>query len=300
MRISKVGYCCVLAISMLVVALFVEADSASTDSAKLKFPKPPYRVTMPNAGISAHRGASDTHPENTLPALREALRLGAHQIEFDVYLSKDGVPVLMHDHTVDRTTDGSGVVFEMTLEQLKKLDAGSWKDPRFAGTRVPTLDEALAIMPPNVWLNVQLRGDREVGRKVAQAIVKHGQLHQAFLACGREVALGAREIEPSIMICNMENQGASAAYVNATLQQRDHFIQIAAGMAAPELIEKLKKRGVMINFCCTNNPDDLKNLYGHGIMFPLTDRVATMLEKAEQLRYPRRPYAQGESYEEVP
>ena len=78
---------------------------------------------MPSRGICAHRGASDTHPENTLAAFREAIQLGAHMIEFDVALSKDGQLVLMHDTTVDRTTDGDGPVSELTLAELKKLDA---------------------------------------------------------------------------------------------------------------------------------------------------------------------------------
>ena len=79
---------------------------------------------MPTRGICAHRGASDSHPENTIAAFREAIRLGAHMIELDVTLSSDGKLVLMHDHTVDRTTDGNGRVEELTLADLKKLDAG--------------------------------------------------------------------------------------------------------------------------------------------------------------------------------
>ena len=112
------------------------------------------RVSMPERGICAHRGASDTHPENTLAAFREAIRLGAAMIEFDVALSADGKLVLIHDSTLDRTTNGTGPVSARTLEQLKTLDAGSWKAKRFAGAKVPTLDEALSMMPETIWLNV--------------------------------------------------------------------------------------------------------------------------------------------------
>ncbi|MDP7584767.1 MAG: glycerophosphodiester phosphodiesterase family protein, partial [Verrucomicrobiota bacterium] len=79
------------------------------------------------------------HRENTIAAFREAIRLGAHMIEFDVALTGDGKLVLMHDHTIDRTTDGSGRVEEWLLADLKKLDAGSWKNSRFEGERIPTL-----------------------------------------------------------------------------------------------------------------------------------------------------------------
>src|SRR5215471_13671861 len=93
--------------------------------------------------ISAHRGYSSDFPENTLPALGAALEAGADVAEIDVRLTRDDKLVLMHDTTVDRTTDGSGPVREMTLAEVKRLDAGSWFVRKFAGTRVPTLDEVL-------------------------------------------------------------------------------------------------------------------------------------------------------------
>src|SRR5690606_35407546 len=78
---------------------------------------------MPLRGVCAHRGASATHPENTLSALREAIRLGAHMLEFDVRATLDGQLVLMHDPNVDRTTNGVGAVSEMNFDLLRKLDA---------------------------------------------------------------------------------------------------------------------------------------------------------------------------------
>ncbi len=94
--------------------------------------------------ISAHRGYSSAAPENTIPALEAALALGAHVAEVDVRLTRDGHLVLMHDRTLNRTTDGSGPVADATLEEVRQLDAGSWFDRKFAGTKVPTLDETLA------------------------------------------------------------------------------------------------------------------------------------------------------------
>jgi glycerophosphoryl diester phosphodiesterase len=107
--------------------------------------------------VVAHRGASEDWPENTLAALRAAVRAGAQMVEFDVYQTKDGVFVLMHDATCDRTTDAVAKfgrkevrVDELTLAQIRTLDAGTWKDPRFAAERVPTLEEALAAVFPAV------------------------------------------------------------------------------------------------------------------------------------------------------
>ena len=111
---------------------------------------------MPSRGICAHRGAMDTHPENTLSAFEEAVRLGVQMIELDVRLTKDEHLVILHDQTVDRTTDGHGEINGLTLLQVKELDAGSWKSISFKGERIPTLKEALAVIPPNIWINLDV------------------------------------------------------------------------------------------------------------------------------------------------
>jgi glycerophosphoryl diester phosphodiesterase len=95
--------------------------------------------------IAAHRGDRAHYPENTLPALRAVLESDFDFVETDIQLSADGVPVLIHDLTVERTTNGTGAVADLTLEQLKALDAGSWYDPEFAGEQIPTLEEFLTL-----------------------------------------------------------------------------------------------------------------------------------------------------------
>ncbi len=111
---------------------------------------------LPERGICAHRGAMETHPENTLAAFKEAVFLGAHMIEFDVRLTKDGHLVILHDETVDRTTNGMGKISELTLHEVKQLDAGSWKSEIFTGEKIPTLQEVLIVLPENIWLNIHL------------------------------------------------------------------------------------------------------------------------------------------------
>lgn len=95
--------------------------------------------------VVAHRGASRHAPENTLGAMRRALDLGADWIEIDVRLTRDGVPVVLHDATVDRTTDGHGPVSAHTLARLRQLNAGGWFGPEFALERIPTLEEVLTF-----------------------------------------------------------------------------------------------------------------------------------------------------------
>ena len=96
-----------------------------------------------NIYVAAHRGASTKYPENTMLAFRKAGEMGVDQIETDVRVTKDGHLVLIHDETVDRTTNGSGKVCDMTLGELRALDAGAWKGEEFAGLRIPLLTEFL-------------------------------------------------------------------------------------------------------------------------------------------------------------
>ena len=93
--------------------------------------------------VCGHRGYSLHYPENTLPAFAAAKAWGATAIEIDVVLSAEGEPIVLHDRTLDRTTDGHGFAADFALEQIRGLDAGTGFDMRFAGTRVPTLEEAV-------------------------------------------------------------------------------------------------------------------------------------------------------------
>ena len=93
--------------------------------------------------VVAHRGYSARYPENTASAFDAAISAGADMIELDVCITKDRVPVVIHDQTLERTTDGAGMVSEFNLSELKKLDAGSWFSPEFKGESIPTLEEIL-------------------------------------------------------------------------------------------------------------------------------------------------------------
>lgn len=110
-------------------------------------------------GVISHRGAAALAPENTLAAMRRAFEQGVDFVEADLHLTADGVPVLMHDPTVDRTTDGLGAVSGHSLEQIRALDAGSWFGAEFAGEPVPTLAEFLdELTPTNSRALIELKG----------------------------------------------------------------------------------------------------------------------------------------------
>jgi len=128
--------------------------------------------------ILGHRGASGEAPENTLAAFRLALEQGAEGFELDVTLSADGVPVVIHDDTIDRTTNGTGEVARLTLSELKKLDAGSWKSERYAGERIPTLEEVFLEFGGRAVINVELKDDPSPDKRLAPHVVQLIQAHR--------------------------------------------------------------------------------------------------------------------------
>jgi glycerophosphoryl diester phosphodiesterase len=134
----------------------------------------------------AHRGWSGKAPENTMTAIRLALAEPAIQaMEIDVQLSRDGVPVLIHDFTLERTTTGSGLVMDHTLEELRALDAGSWFHEKFAGERIPTLEEALLAVKGRCTLNIELKATSDMypglAEKVLELLEKHDMKQEVYI-----------------------------------------------------------------------------------------------------------------------
>ena len=123
----------------------------------------------------AHRGASGYAPENTMAAFMEAFELKADFIELDVAMTKDGVLIVIHDDTVDRTTDGTGKVAELTYDYIRTLDAGSWFSPEFAGEQVPTLGEVLNTFRGKIGILIEIKDPiiyPGIEQKVADELIK--------------------------------------------------------------------------------------------------------------------------------
>ena len=129
--------------------------------------------------VIAHRGYSSEAPENTLPAFDLAVSRGFRHVELDVQLTADGVPIVIHDATLNRTTDGSGPVSKATLSDILGLDAGSWfGDRSYRGVGVPTLSEVLARYSANLHLHIELKSTQsELPKKVFDLLERHGWQH---------------------------------------------------------------------------------------------------------------------------
>lgn len=148
--------------AMLIAALTAVLVSPAMDSRADARPRQPLTI--------AHRGASGYAPENTMPAFDQAVRMNADFIELDVQMSKDGQLVVIHDTTVDRTTDGTGAVGDLTWQQLRALDAGEWFAPEFAGARIPSLAEVLDRYGGKIGILIEMKAPwlyEGIERKVA-------------------------------------------------------------------------------------------------------------------------------------
>jgi len=152
--------------------------------------------TFPHPILLAHRGDLTHAPENTLPAFSQAIQKGADGVELDAKLTADGHVIVIHDETVDRTTNGKGKVASFSLDAIRKLDAGSWFDAKFAGTQVPLLEEAFEMVGKDKLINIELTNyftPRDgLVLKVCELIKRHNNARQiifsSFLASNLKIA----------------------------------------------------------------------------------------------------------------
>ena len=175
---------------LIVFTSIIQAENESTSHAT-------------TTGASAHRGDHMAAPENTIPSILSAVKKGAHQIEIDVKSTQDGSLVLMHDWTVDRTTDGTGKVAEMTVAEIRKLDAGSGFSSEFKGVRVPLLCEALEAIPEKILCNVHVHGGTDTVVRTAELIAELDCLGNCFVTLGMdafEEMAAVRNAVPAIKI----------------------------------------------------------------------------------------------------
>ncbi|MBK9207624.1 MAG: glycerophosphodiester phosphodiesterase [Anaerolineales bacterium] len=141
---------------------------------------------FPNLVIFAHRGDLAHAPENTLPSFQQALQKGADGVELDAKLTADGHVIVIHDPTLDRTTDGKGRVAASTLEVIRKLDAGTWFNEKFAGTKVPLLEEVFETVGRDKMINIELTNYASprdgLVLKVSELIKRHNNQSQILFS----------------------------------------------------------------------------------------------------------------------
>lgn len=233
--------------------------------------------------VCAHRGDVKNAPENTLPAFQSAVKKGVQMIEFDVQMTKDGHLVIMHDSTVNRTTNGKGKVSELTSEEIYKLDAGKWFNGKFTGVKVPSLAEVVSIIPYGILCNVHVYGDEFATGIVAKTLKEMGQLGRCFIACNDEKQVQAvREKVPEMKICLLPDKSEKRrAFVERGIRLKANYIQINAMQGLENIKEDVEfahLNGIKVNFFSAQKPEIIKKLAEAGVDYILTDDVDLCFE----------------------
>jgi glycerophosphoryl diester phosphodiesterase len=226
----------------------------------------------------AHRGASGTAPENTLAAFRAAIAVGAAMCELDVQTTRDHALVVIHDDTVDRTTDGQGAVKEMTLAQLKRLDAGvrfSATVPR--GEPIPTLDEVFALTAGQCALNIELKS-AQVEKGVVALMRKWKALETSMVSSfdwGRLARIHELEVAVRIGVLaekNVPRMFAAAARLSA------YAINPRFDLVTSELCATAHARGLKVLVWTVDAPELMRLLIGCGVDGIMTNYPARLRE----------------------
>lgn len=192
--------------------------------------------------VIAHRGEHRAHPENTLPAFQAAIEAGADYFELDVRTTSDGRLVLMHDGKVDRTTQGSGVVREMTYDQIRALDAGAKFSPQFAGVKVPTFEEALALAHGKIGVYVDSKDIAPPD--LVKALTAADMLNSVVIYGGAGFLKKVQALNPALKVMPEAYGATTLEKLVADLQPR--VIAFDAGDFKAETIAIAQRAGARI------------------------------------------------------
>jgi glycerophosphoryl diester phosphodiesterase len=221
----------------------------------------------------AHRGASGHAPQNTIAAFTLAADMGADGIELDVRLSADGEAMVIHNQSVDDTTDGTGPVHRKTVAELKALDAGSWFDARFAGERVPTLAEAFDAVGERLWINVEVKvqpghhpleqeakvvhliEDRDLVERVIVSSFSPRSLRRVY-TMNRHIPLGLLYARPLSSLSCLFRRWLGVPY----RALHPHFSQVDV-----RRVGEAHRRGQWVNVWTVDAADDMRRMRDLGV-----------------------------------
>ena len=241
--------------------------------------------------VIAHRGFSGGAPENTLAAFKKAMDLGVDMIEFDVLLSEDGQVVVIHDDTLNRTTNGKGKVANYTLNELKQLDGGSWFGKEFSGEKIPTLQEVLELTRGQVLLNIELKkGDlgrytmMDLADRSLKEVENAGILNQVVFGSFDSSAIERiREKNPRIPVALIHDKSWSSPQ-EATGGRPIPVLSCRGTVLTQTNISKARQQGVIIFVWTLNTEEHMEHFLNMGVDGIITDHPERLI-KILQTRY---------------
>ena len=231
-----------------------------------------------NPVVYGHRGASKYAPENTAAAFELALSQGADGFELDTMLSQDGVPVVIHDSSVDRTTNGSGKVDLMKLEELHQLDAGSWFSEEFKGERIPSLEAIFARFKDRALVNVELKNHHAPFNDLPVMVVdiakKVGILDQLIFSSFDPTNLvRIKHLAPRAYVALITAGTFFGIMLNSRLLSflSPVYIHPHFSECSPTFIDHQHQRNRKVNTWTVNLPEDIQKLLDDGVDGIITD-----------------------------
>ncbi|NOJ71853.1 glycerophosphodiester phosphodiesterase [Paenibacillus alvei] len=223
--------------------------------------------------IVAHRGYAAVHPENTMEAFRRSIQMGADTLEIDVHHSKDGIPVVIHDDSLDRTTTGTGRIREKTVAEIQQVDAGKKFSPEFAGCSVPLLEEVLELCGGKVGLQLELKehNTEEELQAILHLVNQYEMMERTtFISFYPDNLRILRSLNEDIELALLSNEPvdlkALAELGNATL-----LIQLSAVFNHPQLVADTKTAGVGLGVWTVRSMEEAYKLVELGVRRLTTD-----------------------------
>jgi glycerophosphoryl diester phosphodiesterase len=239
--------------------------------------------------IIGHRGASGHAPENTLAAFKKAVALGATFVETDLQLSRDAHFVAIHDATVNRTTNGQGTVHDMTLAELRRLDAGSWFGSEFAGERIPTLEELLEFSKKNdvvFYLEVKPAGSWGGEHALVGALRLSGEIPRTVvISFDAAIVLSLRKIEATLMT-GLLYDGQLENPIDKAVEIGARQLVVRGDLVTPAMIAAARKKDLQVVCWTVNQPAHMRMLMAagvDGIMSDYPDRLVAAVKKETEI-----------------
>lgn len=253
--------------------------------------------STPAVEIVAHRGASHDAPENTLAAVKLAWERDADGVEVDVYLTKDGRIAVLHDKTTKRTTGVDRPVAEMTLSEVRELDAGSWKDPRWKGERIPSLEEVLDLFPPGKKMYVEVKCGPEIVPELERVLKATGRIGKGLVVIGfgLETVRAIKERMPALTVywlSGWEKDKETGRWLtrmedlvaNARKAGVDGLSVAADGPIDRAAVQLIRDAGLEFHVWTVDDPDVARRMRALGVDSITTNRPAWLRERlAESL-----------------
>lgn len=269
-RVNRIIYAVVLALSIVLDIIYIIGSFNNNPFERV--------AIFHNTDITAHRGASVDAPENTLAAFSKAIEDMADVIELDVQMTKDGYIVVMHDTSAYRTTGVLKNITELTLREVKRLDAGYWYSEEYKGEKVPTLEEVLQLAKGKIKLNIEIKtadNSDEVAKKVVKLIQKYSMQDSCVITSFDYSALQAvRSYDEDIEVGYI----LSVAYGKFYEIDDVDFFSVNASFLTKRVVDAIHNSGKQVYAWTVNNDASIKNLTNKGVDNIITDKPVTARE----------------------